>query len=178
MKYCILFLSTFLLVCCKTNNETPEEVSQKWTDLTRIYIIQSYVKSTPGSLNKIFEETIKAINIDRSKSSMFDSIETEVMFAQDTSFLYVKQRKNDGSLTFDGILINRAYYGTAEWFNEKGTWSLVGHYYNNVPCGNWTYYGENLEIDSIVNKGNEDLLLKLYTESLPSRHISYKPDDL
>lgn len=72
---------------------------------------------------------------------------------------------------FNAILINRAVYGTVEWYNKKGTWSKVGHYFNNIPCGKWTYYGENKNIDSIIDKGNEDLLLKLKTDTMLNKFM-------
>ena len=54
----------------------------------------------------------------------------------------------------------------------KGTWSKVGQYFNDRPCGKWTYYGENKNIDSVIDKGNEDLLLKLKTDTVLNKFIT------
>ena len=172
MNYYILLIISLFLVSCNINKEDPEDISEKWTDSIRGHIIQSVIKANPNNFNQILDNTIKNININKSAPLESAELQTEVMQAQDTCLMYITQRRSNGMRCFNAILINRAFYGTVEWYNEKGTWSKVGQYFNDIPCGKWTYYGENKNIDSVIDKGNEDLLLKLKTDTVLNKFIT------
>ena len=163
MKSLLITFSTLILIACTNSKTTPEEYSKKWTDETRTYIIQSNVLSDKKNLGKFIQNTLKGLNTD-NLTTIDDECSTEIYTAEDSSMQYIKIRRSNGMLCFKGILINNALFGTAEWYNKLGYWDKVGHYYNNQPCGKWKYYSDSLKIDSIIDKGNSDLLLNFKTE--------------
>lgn len=163
----IIFLLLSLLACTESNtlnNKTPEEVAQAWTDETRSYIIKSHVSVSEENFNEFVANTIGGIGIDTTISLESEDITTTAIVAKDTSYIYIKKRRANGMLCFDGITVNGALYGTAEWFNDNGNYKRIGYYYNNIPCGKWKYYSRSNDIDSIVDRGNDSLLLKLGEE--------------
>ena len=184
MKSTFIIITLLGLFSCNSNsseeisetksvfdNKSPEKISETWTSITRTYIIQSYVKKSKKNFDSFFLSTSNSIK-SNYETLQSDSIFTSIISAKDTSFKYIKQKRANDMHCFNAILFNGKLFGTAEWYSKNGKWSKIGQFYNGIPCGNWTYYGDSLIVDSIVDKGKKDLLQKLATDSLLTKHIN------
>jgi hypothetical protein len=163
IKKVIILSFLFLSACSEGNSisdKAPEEIAENWTDEIKSYIIKTYVSENEINSNEFINNTIQGIFADTKKTLETDSITTFEIIAQDTNYKYIKKRRSNGLLCFDVIALKGSFYGKAEWFRENGNFEKIGYYFNDIPCGKWTYYSSSNEIDSIINFGNSALLLK------------------
>lgn len=170
----LIILTLFLTACAESNsisNKASEEIAQNWTDKTRSYIIKTHVSESEENRSEFIKNTIHGIGIDTEKPLETEKITTTEIVAEDTNFIYIKKRRSNGLLYFDAITIKGSLYGTAEWFRENGNYERIGYYYNDIPCGKWKYYSSSNDVDSIVNFGNDSLLLKFELEPFLLEHL-------
>ena len=153
------------------NGKTPEKISEIWTSIIRTYVIHTHVKENNENFNTFWKATSAGIK-DSYETPIPDSISSRVISAKDSTYQYLNQRRSNQMLFSNGILINGKKHGTFEWYGINGKWSTIGHFFNDKPCGKWIYYSGNLNIDSIVDKGNQELLIKLSQDSILTQHLN------
>lgn len=167
----LILLLTAFSEATSVVDKNPEEIAQKWTDQTRSYIIKTHVLKSEENLSEFITITINGIGIDTENPLETECITTNTFVGKDTNFRYIKKRRSNGLLCFDAITVNGSLFGTAEWFRENGNYEKIGFYYNDIPCGDWTFYSSSNDIDSVVNYGNDSLLIKFEKEPFLRKHL-------
>ncbi|MFK7786060.1 MAG: hypothetical protein AB8B56_13135 [Crocinitomicaceae bacterium] len=175
----LVFLALAFVSCTEGNSDkspvngsSPEKIAKNWTEQTRKYIVTTYALESSDNSDEVINSSMGGIGVDTEVPLKSDSITTAEYDLNGSDLAYIKKRRSNGVLCYDAITINGSLYGEAEWFCANGNYEKIGYYYNDTPCGKWRYYScTTNSLDSIVDFGNEALLVNFKKETFLTEHL-------
>jgi|GEM_PF-3700983 len=152
---------TSIVSCSETSTYKKDDRIERWYDKLKKEINTNAEKTADSVEYRTKDKTLYITYFNNGNKTMqeYRTLDTSRVFArfkygENDLFELRSEVYEDGTLATEGIVYNNDYYGPWTVRFVNGQVMYRGYRYQDEDFGDWIYYSEDGERDSLVKKGS------------------------